>query len=144
MQKRLTPLPPVLRKITEDIKKNYIPASLAESKNQARDNSYSISIEDKDKSNIGYVDFENFLKSIKSIVTKKIKENSTIYFWIDSLANELRFSVIASNDPAKSFKTKIQSVGMEKIISEYLKDIIESGLDEEEGLWVLFCSVSPN
>lgn len=137
-------MPPVLRKITEDIKKNYIPASLAESKNQARDNSYSISIEDKDKSNIGYVDFENFLKSIKSIVTKKIKENSTIYFWIDSLANELRFSVIASNDPAKSFKTKIQSVGMEKIISEYLKDIIESGLDEEEGLWVLFCSVSPN
>lgn len=144
MQKRLTPLPPVLRKITEDIKQNYIPASLAESKNQARDNFYSISIEDKDKSNIGYVDFENFLKSIKSIVTKKIKENSTIYFWIDSLANELRFSVISSNDPAKSFKTKIQSVGMEKIINEYLKDIIESGLDEEEGLWVLFCSVSPN
>jgi len=144
MQKRLTPLPPVLRKITEDIKQNYIPSSLAESKNQARDNFYSISIEDKDKSNIGYVDFENFLKSIKSIVTKKIKENSTIYFWIDSLANELRFSVISSNDPAKSFKTKIQSVGMEKIINEYLKDIIESGLDEEEGLWVLFCSVSPN
>lgn len=144
MQKRLTPLPPVLRKITEDIKQNYIPSSLAESKNQARDNFYSISIEDKDKSNIGYVDFENFLKSIKSIVTKKIKENSTIYFWIDSLANELRFSVISSNDPAKSFKTKIQSVGMEKIINEYLKDIIESGLDEEEGLWVLFFSVSPN
>lgn len=144
MQKRLTPLPPVLRKIADDIKYNYSPASLAESNNQARDNFYSISIEDKYKSDLEYSDFENFLESIKSIIIKKIKENSIIYFWLDSLANELRFSVISSKDPAKSFKTRIQSVGMEKIIIEYLKNNIESGLDEEEGLWVLSYSVSPN
>lgn len=144
MQKRLTPLPPVLRKIAEDIKYNYNPLSLAESKNQARDNFYSISIEDKDKSNIEYADFKNFLEYIKSIVIEKIKEDSTIYFWLDSLANELRFSVTSSDDPAKSFKTKIQSVGMEKIILEYLNKNIQSGLDEKEGLWVLYYSVSPN
>ncbi|WP_208941644.1 hypothetical protein [Paracidovorax avenae] len=144
MQKRLTLLPPALRKIAEDIKYNYTPSSLAESKNQARDNFYSISIEDEDKSNLEYADFKNFLESIKSIVTEKIKENSTIYFWLDTLANELRFSVISSNDPAKSFKTKIQIVGIEKIILEYLNKNIQSGLDEKEGLWVLYYNVSPN
>ncbi|WP_152969382.1 hypothetical protein [Paracidovorax avenae] len=143
MQKRLTPLPPVLRKIAEDFKCNYIPLSLIESKNQARDNLYSISIEDEYKLNIEYADFENFLESIKTIAAEKIKENSTIYFWLDSLANELRLSIISSNDTAKSFKTKINNVSIKKIIIEYLNNNIESGLDEEEGLWVSSCSISP-
>ncbi|MDT0137222.1 hypothetical protein [Acidovorax sp. PRC11] len=143
MQKRLTPLPPTLRKIAKDFKCDYIPLSLIESKNQARDNLYSISIEDEYRLNIEYADFENFLETIKKIAAEKIKENSTIYFWLDSLANELRLSIISSNDLTKSFKTKINNVSLKKIIIEYLNNNIESGLDKEEGLWVSSCSISP-
>lgn len=144
MQERLIPLPSALRRIAEDINHNYLPVSLTESKNQARENLYAISIADEQRLKIEFTDLEKFIESIKSAVAKKIKENSTIYFWLDPLANELRFSIISSNKPADSFKTKIKIVNIEKIIYGYLKKDIESGLDEEDGLWVFHFNVRPN
>lgn len=144
MQERLIPPPSALIRIAEDINQNYLPVSLTESKNQARENLYAISIADKERLKIEFTDLEKFIESIKSAVAKKIKENSTIYFWLDPLANELRFSIISSNNPADSFKTKIKIVNIEKIICAYLKKDIESGLDEEDGLWVFHSNIKPN
>ncbi|WP_375576108.1 hypothetical protein [Paracidovorax oryzae] len=75
MQERLIPLPSALRRIAEDINHNYLPVSLTESKNQARENLYAISIADEQRLKIEFTDLEKFIESINSCQKNKRKFN---------------------------------------------------------------------
>lgn len=132
-----------LQKILEEIQKDYEPLTSFESHKQAAANVFLIEIEENKKNIIIKSDLSEFFNSIKSIISKKVKEASTLYFWIDGYACQIRFSLIKKGDPSTCFKSKIQLVAPEIIINAYLQEEIQTGLDSENGLWVFATNIEP-
>ncbi|WP_139160545.1 hypothetical protein, partial [Paracidovorax valerianellae] len=109
-----------LKNFLIDIENNYFPTKKQEAHNQASENIFFISIKERDRARIRPDEMKCFISSIKTIISKKIEEASTIYFWIDGYAGQLRFSVIKQALASTSFKCKTQAVQTEKIVEGYL------------------------
>lgn len=127
-----------------EVHDTYFPEGSEASANQASDNTFSVALPAAERIGLSQQDVVEFLNRCYELAAARIREPSRFYAWLDGLAGQLRFSVVADGPQGLPFRIAVREVSVEDLAKGYIGEYIETGTDVDEGhLWVWTRTASP-